>query len=127
MDEGWNMAACVTFGYPTGRWGVAKRVPVHHVAHRNRWGAPLGLEIPEPLWATRPAVRLRSGPEVLDGFAAVLRTGVRSATVPLAGGREVARQGSGAHPGQVVMLADDLGVGGAHRGCSAAGARTVPR
>ena len=26
-DEGWQMAGCVTFGYPTGRWGVAERCP----------------------------------------------------------------------------------------------------
>jgi nitroreductase len=50
-DEGWNMASCVTFGYPTGRWGVAARRPVHEVAHRNQWGAPLGFEVPEPLWS----------------------------------------------------------------------------
>ncbi len=49
-DEGWNMACCVTFGYPTGRWGVAARTPVHEVAHRNQWGAPLGFEVLEPLW-----------------------------------------------------------------------------
>jgi nitroreductase len=49
-DEGWNMACCVTFGYPTGRWGVAARRPVHEVAHRNRWGEPLGFEVPQPLW-----------------------------------------------------------------------------
>jgi nitroreductase len=49
-DEGWNMACCVTFGYPTGRWGVAARTPVHEVAHRNQWGAPLGFEVSEPLW-----------------------------------------------------------------------------
>jgi nitroreductase len=50
-DEGWNMASCVTFGYPTGRWGVAPRRPVHEVAHRNQWGQPLGFEVPEPLWS----------------------------------------------------------------------------
>lgn len=50
-DEGWNMASCVTFGYPTGTWGVAPRRPVHEVAHRNQWGEPLGFEIPEPLWS----------------------------------------------------------------------------
>jgi nitroreductase len=50
-DEGWNMASCVTFGYPSGRWGVAPRRPVHEVAHRNRWGEPLGFEVPEPLWS----------------------------------------------------------------------------
>jgi nitroreductase len=49
-DEGWNMACCVTFGYPTGKWGVAARIPAHEVAHRNRWGEPVGFEIPEPLW-----------------------------------------------------------------------------
>jgi nitroreductase len=49
-DEGWNMACCVTFGYPTGRWGIAARRPVHEVAHRNRWGEPLGFEVPQPLW-----------------------------------------------------------------------------
>jgi len=49
--EGWNMACCVSFGYPTGRWGVAKRVPVDQVSYRNRWGQPLGLSIPSPLWS----------------------------------------------------------------------------
>lgn len=49
-DEGWVMAACVTFGYPTGRWGVAARKPVHDVSFRNRWGAPVGFEVPQPLW-----------------------------------------------------------------------------
>jgi nitroreductase len=52
VDEGWKMACCVTFGYPTGRWGVAERVPAHEVSFRNRWGAPVGFEIPEPLWPT---------------------------------------------------------------------------
>ncbi len=49
-DEGWNMACCVTFGYPTGRWGVAAREPAHEVSYRNQWGTPVGFEIPEPLW-----------------------------------------------------------------------------
>ncbi len=49
-DRGWAMAACVPFGYPTGHWGVAARRPVHEVAHRNRWGEPVGFEVPEPLW-----------------------------------------------------------------------------
>ena len=48
--DGWIMACCVPMGYPLGRWGVAKRRPVHEVSHRNRWGAPLGFEISEPLW-----------------------------------------------------------------------------
>jgi len=49
-DEGWLFSSCVTFGYPTGRWGVAPRRPVHEVSFRNRWGTDLGYEIPEPLW-----------------------------------------------------------------------------
>lgn len=49
-DEGWNMACCVSFGYPTGRWGVGARQPVHEVAFRNRWGEPVGFEVPAPLW-----------------------------------------------------------------------------
>ena len=52
--EGWIMACCVSFGYPTGRWGVAARRPVHEVAHRNRWGEPVGFEVPEPLWSPGP-------------------------------------------------------------------------
>jgi len=48
--EGWQMHCCVTLGYPTGRWGVAPRVPVHEVASRNRWGGDLGFEVNEPLW-----------------------------------------------------------------------------
>lgn len=49
-DEGWVMACCVSFGYPTGRWGVAPRRPVHEVSYRNQWGAPVGFEVHEPLW-----------------------------------------------------------------------------
>jgi nitroreductase len=48
--EGWHMACCVSFGYPTGRWGVADRIPAHQVAHRNRWGQPVGFEVPKALW-----------------------------------------------------------------------------
>jgi nitroreductase len=48
--EGWLFSSCVTFGYPTGRWGVAPRRPVHEVSFRNRWGAPLGFEVDQPLW-----------------------------------------------------------------------------
>jgi len=48
--KGWTMACCVSFGYPTGRWAVAARRPVHEVAYRNAWGNDIGFEIPEPLW-----------------------------------------------------------------------------
>jgi nitroreductase len=49
-DQGWHFNACVSFGVPTGRWGVAPRAPVHQVSFRNRWGSPVGFEIPAPLW-----------------------------------------------------------------------------
>jgi nitroreductase len=50
-DKGWEMACCVSFGYPTGTWGVAARRPANEVAYRNTWGTDLGLAIPEPLWS----------------------------------------------------------------------------
>jgi nitroreductase len=49
-DEHWVMACCVSFGYPTGRWGVAPRRPVHEVSYRNRWGDPVGFTVDQPLW-----------------------------------------------------------------------------
>jgi len=49
--KGWKMSCCVSFGYPTGRWGVAVRRPVHEVAYRNTWGTDIGFEISEPLWS----------------------------------------------------------------------------
>ena len=49
-DKGWTMACCVSLGYPTGRWAVAARRPVHEVASRNSWDGDLGLQIPGPLW-----------------------------------------------------------------------------
>jgi nitroreductase len=51
-EEGdWHFNACVTFGYPTGRWGVAPRRPAHEVSFRNTWDGDLGFEIPEPLFS----------------------------------------------------------------------------
>ena len=49
--EHWVMACCVSFGYPTGRWGVAPRRPVHEVAYRNRWGTDVGFAVDAPLWS----------------------------------------------------------------------------
>lgn len=51
-DAGWTMSACVSFGYPTGTWGIAPRRPVHEVAHRNRFGEPVGFTVDEPLWSS---------------------------------------------------------------------------
>src|SRR5665213_1821569 len=44
------LGCCVSFGYPTGRWGVAPRRPVHEVSYRNRWGNPVGFTVDQPLW-----------------------------------------------------------------------------
>jgi nitroreductase len=49
-DRGWTMNCLVSFGYPTGRWGVAPRRPVHEVAYRNTWGTDIGFEVDQPLW-----------------------------------------------------------------------------
>jgi len=53
-DKHWTMAAMVSFGYPTGVWGIAKRRPAHEVSYRNRWGSPVGFEVDEPLWTSPP-------------------------------------------------------------------------
>lgn len=49
-DKGWTLSAAVSVGYPTGRWGLAKRRPAHEVAYADRWGNDLGFTIDEPLW-----------------------------------------------------------------------------
>jgi hypothetical protein len=50
VNEGWVMACCVSFGYPTGRWGVAPRRAAHEVSFRNRWGTDVGFQVSAPLW-----------------------------------------------------------------------------
>ncbi len=49
-DKGWALHCLVSFGYPTGRWAVAPRRPVHDVAYRNQWGTDVGFTISAPLW-----------------------------------------------------------------------------
>ena len=49
-DAGWTMHGVVPMGYPTGKWGVGARKPVHEVAARNSWQGDLGFTVPEPLW-----------------------------------------------------------------------------
>ena len=49
-DSGWYQHGVITMGYPTGKWGVAARKPVHEVAARNSWQGDLGFTVPEPLW-----------------------------------------------------------------------------
>src|SRR5215831_4396399 len=52
-EDGWLFSSCVCFGYPTGRWGVAARRPVHEVTFRNKWGSDLGYTVAEPLWPSQ--------------------------------------------------------------------------
>ena len=49
-DAGWYLHGVITMGYPTGKWGVGARKPVHEVASRNSWQGDLGFTVPEPLW-----------------------------------------------------------------------------
>ncbi|MGO9196803.1 MAG: nitroreductase family protein [Acidimicrobiales bacterium] len=49
-DTTWDNACMLSFGYPTGRWGVAQRLPVDKVAARNTWSGSLAFSVPEPLW-----------------------------------------------------------------------------
>jgi nitroreductase len=51
LDEGWNMAGCVSLGYPTGKWGIAARQPAHEVSFRNQWGSEVGFRTDTPLWS----------------------------------------------------------------------------
>ena len=48
--KGWRNAACVTLGYPIGKWGVASRPPVHEVVYADRWDQPPEWQAVEPLW-----------------------------------------------------------------------------
>ena len=67
-EDGWLQACMVSFGYPTGRWGVAPRRPVHEVSYRNRWGGDVGFEIPEPLWPGELGRELTRVSATLPGF-----------------------------------------------------------
>jgi nitroreductase len=49
-DAGWTLHGVIAMGYPTGRWGVGARKPVHEVAARNSWQGDLGFTVPAPLW-----------------------------------------------------------------------------
>ena len=53
LDRGWQNAAAIPCGYPLGRWGVAKRAPVHEVVYEERWGAKPEWRVNEALWGER--------------------------------------------------------------------------
>jgi hypothetical protein len=68
-DQGWVMACCVSFGYPEGRWGIAPRRAVHEVSSRNRWGSPVGFDIPLSVYG--PTLTTRPGGVVTGGISTV--------------------------------------------------------
>jgi nitroreductase len=49
-DRGWVNNAAVSAGYPLGRWGAAKRRPVHQVVFSEQWGTKPVWTVEEPLW-----------------------------------------------------------------------------
>lgn len=48
--EEWTPYAMLTFGVPTGRWGVAKRQPAHEVTFMDRWGQAPSWTVDQPRW-----------------------------------------------------------------------------
>ena len=53
LDKGWQNAAAIPCGYPLGRWGLAKRAPVHQVVYEEHWGTTPEWTVEEPLWTER--------------------------------------------------------------------------
>jgi len=51
LDKGWQNAAAIPCGYPLGRWGIAKRAPVHQVVYEEQWGSAPEWQVDEPLWS----------------------------------------------------------------------------
>jgi len=50
LEKGWQNAAAIPCGYPLGRWGVAKRAPVHEVVYEERWGTEPEWKVDEAAW-----------------------------------------------------------------------------
>ena len=50
LEKGWQNAAAIPCGYPLGRWGLAKRAPVHEVVYEEQWGRAPEWRVDEPLW-----------------------------------------------------------------------------
>lgn len=50
LDKGWELAAAVSCGYPTGRWGLARRSPAQTVAYAERWGNDVPWSKDTPEW-----------------------------------------------------------------------------
>jgi nitroreductase len=50
-NRGWKQAAAVSCGYPRGKWGLARRTPVHEVTFSDRWDNPVAWRLDQPLWS----------------------------------------------------------------------------
>lgn len=50
LDAGWRCAAAIPCGFPLGRWGLAKRSPVHEVVYDGRWGQPPQWTLEDSIW-----------------------------------------------------------------------------
>ncbi len=50
LGKGWQNAAAIPCGYPLGRWGIAKRAPVHEVVYEERWGRAPQWRVDGSLW-----------------------------------------------------------------------------
>lgn len=50
LDKGWALAAAVSCGYPTGRWGLAQRRAVQDRVYDNQWGDVVSWEMDESHW-----------------------------------------------------------------------------
>jgi nitroreductase len=50
LEKGWQNAAAIPCGYPLGRWGLAKRAPVHEVVYEERWGTSPKWRVDGSLW-----------------------------------------------------------------------------
>jgi nitroreductase len=49
-DDIWTMHGMIPVGYPTGRWGLARRKPAQLSVFSETWDNPVDWEVPEPLW-----------------------------------------------------------------------------
>ncbi len=50
LAKGWQNAAAIPCGYPLGRWGLAKRAPVHEVVYEEQWGQAPEWRVDGSLW-----------------------------------------------------------------------------
>ena len=73
-DEGWLFSSCVTFGYPTGRWGVAPRRPVHEVVVPQSLGNGPRLRDPRTAVAAESVTAAAFVPAIVEGLTSAEMT-----------------------------------------------------